>query len=64
MQDKIVSIRLDSKTSEKLKLLSRKTYRSQGLTMRLLVNMGYRLFQTNPELFVIPDHLLGEEDHE
>lgn len=55
MQGRFVNIRLDTQTSEKLNYLSRKTLRSRGLTMRFLVDLGYRLLKTNPELFIIPD---------
>jgi hypothetical protein len=55
MDRQFVNVRLDPTTSEKLSFVSRKTGRSRGLAIRLLVSVGYRLIKTKPELFFFPD---------
>lgn len=60
MKGKFTSIRLDQRTGSKLTYLTRKLSRSPGLTIRLLINVCYRLIQSSPELFIVPDNDIQE----
>lgn len=51
MQGEFVSIRLNPETAQKLNTLATQTYRSKGMTVRFVIDLGFWLLNEAPEIF-------------